>query len=412
MIVSLTTRERVRASVPWWVKGALKLTFAKLPVGYSALKWLSLARHGGMERPDFAYDAFRRHFDNVDFRRKSGGFTALELGPGDSLFMALIAKRHGASDILHVDVGPFATAEISRYRQMAAYLAERGLKTPDLSASRSIGDVLTACSSRYETAGLASLRAIPDGSIDFAFSNGVLQSVWRNELPATLRELRRVLHPQGASIHSVDLRDTMGMSLNHLRFSERVWESDWFRKAGFYTNRLRVSELAAVCRRAGFEVELDEVNRWNGLPVRRKALARPYRDMPDDELLTKTIRVILRPAANGGGGRNVRRVVGPTGGSPGGSRIRDGVKANVGPVCRPRTEPADDGMSESVRTVGVLYPGEMGAALASLLGGRGHRIVTTLAGRGGARWPGAARRAWACWSRLLTWCAKRRWCSP
>jgi 3-hydroxyisobutyrate dehydrogenase-like beta-hydroxyacid dehydrogenase len=36
----------------------------------------------------------------------------------------------------------------------------------------------------------------------------------------------------------------------------------------------------------------------------------------------------------------------------------------------------------SAKTIGILYPGEMGASLAALLRGRGHRVVTTLAGRG------------------------------
>ena len=34
------------------------------------------------------------------------------------------------------------------------------------------------------------------------------------------------------------------------------------------------------------------------------------------------------------------------------------------------------------KTIGVLYPGEMGASLAALLRRRGHKVVTTLAGRG------------------------------
>jgi 3-hydroxyisobutyrate dehydrogenase-like beta-hydroxyacid dehydrogenase len=36
----------------------------------------------------------------------------------------------------------------------------------------------------------------------------------------------------------------------------------------------------------------------------------------------------------------------------------------------------------SAKAIGVLYPGEMGASLAALLRRRGHRVVTTLAGRG------------------------------
>src|SRR5881392_835936 len=36
----------------------------------------------------------------------------------------------------------------------------------------------------------------------------------------------------------------------------------------------------------------------------------------------------------------------------------------------------------SAKTIGVLYPGEMGASLAVLLRRRGHAVVTTVAGRG------------------------------
>jgi SAM-dependent methyltransferase len=247
-----------------------------------------------MMRPPFAYDAFRRHFDSADFHRKRGGFAMLELGPGDSLAAAVVARAHGASRTCHVDVGPFATRDLAVYRAAADYLAERGLSPPDLSAARSLEDVLAACDARYETRGLESLRALPDASFDFVFSNGVLQSVRREEFVDTMAEVRRVLHPQGVSVHSVDLRDTMGQSLHHLRFRESVWESRWFRSAGFYTNRLRFGAIIELCQGVGLEATPSEVNRWDHLPVPRKALAPAYRDLPEDELLTATVRVILR----------------------------------------------------------------------------------------------------------------------
>src|SRR3954453_19569212 len=89
MLVSTKVRETVRRTVPWWAKGALKLALVKAPIGYDALRWMALARHGGMLRPEFAFEAFHRHFDSADFPRKAGGFSMLELGPGDSLFCAL-----------------------------------------------------------------------------------------------------------------------------------------------------------------------------------------------------------------------------------------------------------------------------------------------------------------------------------
>jgi hypothetical protein len=218
------------------------------------------------------------------------------LGPGDSLFSAVIAAAMGASYTCMVDVGPFAVTDLRHYRRMAEYLVAQGFRPPELSSARSVEDVLALCGAEYRTRGLQSLKELPDQSFDFIFSNGVLQSVWRSELPDVLKELRRLVHPRSATSHSVDLRDTMGHSLHHLRFSQRVWESEWFRSAGFYTNRFRLSELVAVAQRAGFTATLPEVNRWPALPLSRDRLALPYRHMPDEELLPATIRIDLIPA--------------------------------------------------------------------------------------------------------------------
>jgi SAM-dependent methyltransferase len=303
MSAKVMVREAVRRITPWWAKCALKLAMVKFPLGYSMLRTLALARHGGMEDPAWAFATFHRHFDRVGVRNKPGGgggdgrgFTVLELGPGDSLFSAVIARAYGAASVTLLDVGYFANTDVRLYRNMAAFLRGKGLDAPDLASANTLDDVLAACNARYECDGLRSLRRLPDAGFDFVFSNGVLQHVWRNDVPETLQHLRRIVHPRGATIHSLDLRDTMGQSLNHLRFDESIWESDWFRSAGFYTNRLRVSELLRLAREAGFEPELDEVNRWPAIPMRRSRLHRTYRAMSDEDLLVATIRLILRPA--------------------------------------------------------------------------------------------------------------------
>jgi hypothetical protein len=288
-------RERIR-SAPWWAKGALKLTISKLPVGYPILRSLSLTRHGGMERPAWAYETFHKHYDTAEFHRRTGGFTLLEIGPGDSLFTALIAKAHGASRIHLVDVGRFANSDLALYRAMASFLKERGLSVPDISSARNIDDVLAACNATYSTDGLEAMKRLSDHSIDFIFSNSVLQHVWRDQFTEMAGTLRRVLDPQGCCVHSIDFRDMLGKSLNHLRFSESVWESKSFRQSGFYTNRLRLSEMRQAFVAAGFDVELVEVNRWPDVPLRRRSMSLPYREMPDDELRVATVRLILRPA--------------------------------------------------------------------------------------------------------------------
>ena len=294
-MLSTKSRERVRSSVPWWVKFGLKL--ALVPASYDLLRAMSLAGHGGMRRPDFAHDVFRRHYDDADFHRKAGGFSVLEIGPGDALTAAVVARAYGAASTCHVDVAPFATPDVAVYQSVARFLSERCLPAPDLSVAHSLEDVLTACGGRYETGGLDSLRALPDASFDLIYSNGVLQCIPPLQLLATLKETRRLLHPRGVSVHSVDLRDMAGQSLHHLRFPERVWESALFRRAGFHTNRLRYGEWTGLFREAGFEVRESEVNRWPALPVRRESLAAPFRNLPEDELLVATFRVALFPVA-------------------------------------------------------------------------------------------------------------------
>ncbi len=293
----LRFRDVMRRMVPWWAKAGLKLGMAYVPQAYFLLRPLGLARHGEMDDPTIAFDIFHRHFDNVDFHNKSAGFTALELGPGDSLASAVIARAYGAQGSCFVDVGPFANTDIRVYQQMAEFLRNKGMPAPDLADATSFDEVLHACGARYETEGLASLKRLPDASFDLIFSNAVMQAINEKEFPETLRELRRLLKPGGASIHSIDLRDMMGQSLHHLRFSEKTWESKWFKRAGFHTNRLRLSELIELHRQAGFETELNEVNRWPEIPVPRRKLAAPYRDMPKDELRVATVRLVCRPAA-------------------------------------------------------------------------------------------------------------------
>src|SRR5690606_23078347 len=122
---------------------------------------------------------------------------------------------HGAAGTCLVDVGPFAHTDLQRYRDMAEFLNGRGLPAPDISAATSVEEVLSACGARYEIEGLASLRRLPDQSFDFIFSNSVLQYPAREQMLNTVRELRRLLRPDGVSVHSIDLRDMMGQSLHH-----------------------------------------------------------------------------------------------------------------------------------------------------------------------------------------------------
>ena len=121
----------IKKKAPWQIKILLKLLLSSIPSKYDFWRKISLFKHGEMEKPDYAFKVFKQHFDRVDFLRREGGFVALELGPGDSLFSALIAYAHRASCIYLVDTGNFAVDCIKSYIQMANFLKKNHLTPPD-----------------------------------------------------------------------------------------------------------------------------------------------------------------------------------------------------------------------------------------------------------------------------------------
>ena len=280
--------------VPWWGKIAAKVILARLPVDYRTWNHLQLFQLGAMTEPAYAYSVFRKHFDAVRSRTALKEFVGLELGPGDSLFSAMIARALGASAYHLVDVGPYAQADLNRYRAMADFLADKGLPTFDMNDSTSVDAILADCRATYGTEGLTSLRAIPDQSLDFVWSHAVFQNITRAKFPETMRELRRVMRADGISSHWIDLQDCLVGALNNLRFRESVWESRLMAQSGFYTNRIRYSEMLELFKEAGFETNVISEERWEKLPTPREKLDDQFRHLPEEELCVQCFHVILR----------------------------------------------------------------------------------------------------------------------
>lgn len=286
----------LRDLVPWHARIAAKLVLSRLPAGYAFWHRLGLFSHGYMDVPAYAHEVFRTHYDRSPFARRQGGFVSLELGPGDSALSALVTAAHGASGHHLIDAGRFANADPALYRAGAAHLRSLGLSVPDLDGAGDLQAILDRCHARYGTDGLASLRALPDASVDFMWSQAVLEHVRRGVFADTMREMRRALRPDGVCSHRVDLKDHLGGGLNNLRLKSGLWEREWMAKSGFYTNRLRFSEMIALFEAAGFAVEVVAVRRWEASPIARQALAPEFRGLTDDDLQVREFDVLLRRA--------------------------------------------------------------------------------------------------------------------
>jgi predicted SAM-dependent methyltransferase len=284
----------IKQFIPWWGKIGAKLLLSRFPLKYSFWKKLALFEHGNMDNCIYAYEIFKQHFERVGGINKKG-FVSLELGPGDSLLSAMVSRAFGGASSYLVDVGAFASIDLQPYLDMASFLEAKGLPTINIDSSNSLEEVMIACNAQYSTLGLSSLRNIPEQSVDFIWSNAVLEHIKRADFLDILRELRRIIRSNGVCSHQIDLRDHMGGALNHLRFSEQVWESDFMANSGFYTNRIPYSEMLNLFRKAEFMVEVVDRKSWHSLPTPRSKLSKKFQLLSDEELCISGFTVLLKP---------------------------------------------------------------------------------------------------------------------
>jgi SAM-dependent methyltransferase len=280
--------------VPWQAKLAAKLILSRLGIPYSAWRRLGIFRHGAMDSPEYALATFKAHLDGVHaFGFVLQGRTVLELGPGDTVATGLIASVLGANQCVLIDTGPYARTDIRAYVQILEYLETHGL-IGEVPRVEGFSQLLRNWHVTYLTEGLQSLREVPSTSIDLIVSQAVLEHLRLSEFDAIQGELHRVLRPGGFVSHVIDLKDHLGGGLNNLRFSPGLWERDWMAGSGFYTNRIRYYDMLRRFSSAGYEITSQVTDRWHQLPTPRVRLHEQFRDLPEEDLNVRGLRVVLR----------------------------------------------------------------------------------------------------------------------
>jgi SAM-dependent methyltransferase len=278
----------------WAFKIIAKIIFSRLPLPYSFWRSLSLFRHGSMDSSEYPVKIFNLHLKRAFPHGLPFGAVILELGPGDSLASALMGYASGALKTYLVDVGSFARNDVTFYQTLATDLCNKGLQCPDISDAFSLDDILQASNAIYLTNGLSSLRMIPSDSVDFVWSHSVLEHVRKDELAAALVELQRILKPGSRSSHNIDFQDHLAHSLNNLRFSELLWESNLFAKSGFYTNRVPAIQMHKMFQEIGLKILSEEFGKWDELPIHRRSLHADFTKYTDEELCNRTSHVLLQ----------------------------------------------------------------------------------------------------------------------
>jgi SAM-dependent methyltransferase len=221
----------------------------------------------------------------------------LELGPGPNLGPQLILSSLGAEVIV---ADPFFAVWDPDYHPAlyAALAGEWPGPVDALEATIAAGSHEARLTTLKEPA--EDLASIPSGSIDFVFSNAVLEHIV--DIAKVSAETARVTRPGGLASHTIDLRDHRNFErpLEHIIHGERFFRA-LARVVGFEAgNRLRSIEFWAEFERAGWRVVERRATMTADPAYLKDATGRlrrgssPYRRWPAEDLKRIGVQFILR----------------------------------------------------------------------------------------------------------------------
>jgi len=270
--------------VDWRLKGLVQKTLGYVPRG-DHIHYILQKRFGGLRN-------FRRecaakiedwrlmigHMREVDL--PVAGTRMMEMGSGWYPTLPFCSYLGGIGEIHTFDLNRHMRVELAiKLAEVIGdhldMIAEYGDSSRDevgrrhghlLRTLRSSGDVTEATEGcvHYHAPADARKTSLPDNSIDWGFSNSVLEHVPAEDIVACMRESMRVIKPGKFMFHSVNCGDHYAYNdrsinqLNYLRFSEtqwRLWQNDFL-----WQNRIRAKEFIQMARDVGFEIIIDTTN--------------------------------------------------------------------------------------------------------------------------------------------------------
>jgi SAM-dependent methyltransferase len=248
-----------------------------------------------------------RHLRVFRSARPEGDFTALELGTGWLPIIPVGLCLCGAREVWTFDIDHLLKTErlLNVLRHYRDY-AERGTLgdlLPEARADRVQKLEAVVASAKTDEPPEALLEKLgihylvrdaqqlplPEGTIDFFASSGVLEYVPKPALPRVLKEFRRVGAPGARMSHRSNLVDQYShfdqniTAFNFLRFTQREWS--WLDSPLMSQNRLRINDYRRCFSEAGFEIIQEE--NVSGLPqdLARIKLAPEFQQMTQEDLL-------------------------------------------------------------------------------------------------------------------------------
>jgi SAM-dependent methyltransferase len=221
--------------------------------------------------------------------------TFFEFGSGRDLVVPLAISACGAKRFITVDIERLAKLDL--VRSNACVVATLGgVARPTL---LSWDDLDRYWGIDYRAPADARATGMAEATIDCAISVETLEHIPPADISAILKEIHRILRPDGVALMQIDYGDHFKgfdptiSSFNFLTYSDEAWEP--FQSPFQYVNRLRHSQYLDLFKNAGFEVVLANPDRRPAEPAILSQLASRFHGFTEEDLFTLGALVVVRP---------------------------------------------------------------------------------------------------------------------
>ena len=306
----------------WLVKAFAQGTFSLLPASH---RWNRLLQKHVSRSLDPASEfqgklsQLGRHLAHANKAgcRPENGLRVIELGTGVSPVVPVGLFLSGASVVYTVDLVPLCTREdVCRVLRLFLDHAADGSLDPMLPSfeRQRIGSLVAALQTprhlsakellsrldiRYEIVD-GRATGLPDSSIDLLISNNVLEHVSPESIREISDEFWRLAAPGAIMSHFIDMGDHYAhfdkslSAYNFLKYRSWMWR--FANNSLQLQNRLRMSDYARLFTESGWEILSQEQTRGGVEELPLDRLAPEFRRYDLDDLLTKDVWLVCRPA--------------------------------------------------------------------------------------------------------------------
>lgn len=286
----------------WRAKARAFAVLSNIPFGetlhYAMQRYVTRRLPRSEKQVTSSYDSARRMIDFYETygQRPLRDSTCFEFGAGRDLIMPLAFSAHGAKRFFAVDIERLAKLDLIRSNAAIVSRAS-GVSRPDMRAMDDLAHAWNIdCCAPLD----ARATDLDTGSIDCAVSVETLEHIPRDDIRAILKELRRIMRPEGLALMRIDYGDHFKgfdpsiSSFNFLTYSDKAGAP--FQSQFQYVNRLRHSEYLQLFEEAGFDVLRDDPDRRPPEQPIIDRLAPDFRKFSGEDLFTLGSTIIARPS--------------------------------------------------------------------------------------------------------------------